>query len=67
MRPGISRSAVERIAEMRIRAAMEEGCFDNLPGQGRPIAGIDEPYDPLWWVRSWMQRLEHEHGLRLRR
>jgi len=51
-----SRSVVERIAENRILQAMEEGAFDDLPGTGQPIADIDEPYDPLWWVRQWMRR-----------
>ena len=27
----------ERIAEERIRDAMEEGLFDNLPGKGKPL------------------------------
>jgi DnaJ homologue, subfamily C, member 28, conserved domain len=53
---GITRSGVELIAESRIRQAMEEGQFDNLPGLGKPIPDIDEPYDPLWWVRKWMRR-----------
>ena len=57
MKPGgLSRSAVELIAENRIRQAMEEGKFDDLPGFGKPIPDIDEPYDPLWWVRQWMRR-----------
>ncbi len=29
---------VEKIAEEKIRAAMERGEFDNLPGAGRPLA-----------------------------
>lgn len=52
----ISRRAVELIADNRIRQAMEEGQFDNLPGLGRPIPDIDEPYDPMWWVKKWMKR-----------
>lgn len=48
--------AIERVAENRIRQAMAEGAFDGLPGEGKPIAGIDEPYDPLWWVKSWIRR-----------
>jgi hypothetical protein len=27
-----------RIAENRIREAMEQGAFDNLPGAGRPVS-----------------------------
>jgi hypothetical protein len=52
----MSRRAVELIAENRIQQAMEEGQFDDLPGAGKPIADIDEPYDPLWWVRKWVRR-----------
>jgi hypothetical protein len=55
-RSAISSSAVERIAEIRIRAAIEAGEMDGLPGLGKPIPGIDEAYDPLWWVKSWMTR-----------
>lgn len=28
---------IRKIAEERIREAMEEGLFDNLPGRGRPL------------------------------
>ena len=53
---GISRRAVELIADNRVRQAMEEGQFDDLPGLGKPIPDIDEPYDPMWWVKKWMKR-----------
>ena len=53
---GISRRAIELIADNRIRQAMEEGQFDDLPGLGQPIPDIDEPYDPMWWVKKWMKR-----------
>jgi hypothetical protein len=43
-------------AEEQIRAAQEEGLFDNLPGFGHPIPGIDEPHDELWWVREKLKR-----------
>jgi hypothetical protein len=52
----LSRRAVELISDNRIRQAMEEGQFDNLPGFGKPIPDIDEPYDPMWWVKKWMKR-----------
>ncbi|HKV12467.1 MAG TPA: DUF1992 domain-containing protein [Thermoanaerobaculia bacterium] len=51
-----TRRAIELVAENRIRQAIEEGQFDNLSGQGQPIADIDEPYDPLWWVKKWIRR-----------
>jgi DnaJ-like protein len=43
-------------AEELIRTAQEEGLFDNLPGFGQPIPGIDEPHDELWWVREKLKR-----------
>jgi hypothetical protein len=50
-RPLLSDRAIQIVAENRIRAAMDAGEFDNLPGFGRPSALIDEPYDPHWWIR----------------
>ena len=44
------------LAEERIRAAQEAGEFDNLPGFGQPIPGIDEPHDDLWWVKDKLKR-----------
>ena len=52
----MSRRAVELIAENRIQQAIEEGQFDDLAGAGKPIPDIDEPYDPLWWVKKWIRR-----------
>ena len=40
------------LAEHRIRGAQAEGQFDNLPGFGKPIPGIDE----LWWVKEKLKR-----------
>jgi len=44
------------LAEERIQAAQAEGQFDNLPGFGKPIPGIDEPHDELWWVKEKLKR-----------
>ena len=44
------------LAEDRIRGAQAEGLFDNLPGFGKPIPGIDEPHDELWWVKEKLKR-----------
>jgi hypothetical protein len=52
----ISRRIVERVAENRILQAIEAGQLDDLPGLGRPIPDIDEPYDPDWWVKQWIRR-----------
>ena len=46
----------DSLAEARIAAAQAEGQFDNLPGFGKPIAGIDEPHDDLWWVKDKLKR-----------
>jgi hypothetical protein len=48
--------AIQIIADNKIRAAIEAGEFDNLPGFGRPAAIIDEPYDANWWIRRKLQR-----------
>ena len=49
-------AGVETWAERRIREAIERGEFDDLPGAGKPIPGLDGPYDELWWVKQKMRR-----------
>jgi hypothetical protein len=39
-----------------IQQARAEGAFDNLEGQGKPIPGIDAPYDPDWWAKKLLER-----------
>ncbi len=46
----------ESAVEKTIREAQERGAFDNLPGQGKPLPGIDGPDDELWWVRGYVRR-----------
>jgi len=46
----------ESLAERRIREAGERGEFDNLPGAGQPLPGLDGSYDPDWWVKEWLRR-----------
>ena len=46
----------ESIADRLIREAMERGDFDDLPGAGKPIPDLDKPYDPHWWVKSFLAR-----------
>jgi DnaJ homologue, subfamily C, member 28, conserved domain len=48
--------AIQIIADNKIRAAIDAGEFDNLPGFGKPAAIFDEPYDPHWWIRRKLQR-----------
>ncbi|MER7504680.1 DUF1992 domain-containing protein [Nonomuraea pusilla] len=47
----------ESWVDRQIREAMERGEFDDLPGAGKPLPGLDRPHDELWWVR---QKLESE-------
>ena len=42
--------------DRQIREAQERGEFDNLPGAGKPIPGIDGPDDELWWVKQYLRR-----------
>ena len=47
-----SESRIDRL----IREAQERGEFDNLPGLGKPIPGLDRPHDEYWWVRKLLER-----------
>jgi hypothetical protein len=51
--PGVSR---ETWIERQIREAEERGDFKDLPGAGRPVPGIDEPYDAAWWIQRKLKR-----------
>ena len=42
--------------DLQIRAAMERGEFDDLPGAGKPLEGIDGTHDPDWWVKKLIER-----------
>ncbi|CAA9268452.1 MAG: hypothetical protein AVDCRST_MAG50-3276 [uncultured Acidimicrobiales bacterium] len=42
--------------EDQIREAQERGEFDDLPGKGKPLKGLDGPQDDLWWVKQWLAR-----------
>ena len=42
--------------ERQIREATARGDFDNLPGAGKPIAGLDGPHDELWWVKGKLRQ-----------
>lgn len=42
--------------EAQIREAQERGEFDALPGKGKPIPGLDQPYDELWWIKQLLIR-----------
>jgi len=42
--------------ERQIREAIERGEFDNLPGQGKPIKGLNGRDDENWWVKAYLER-----------
>ena len=46
----------ETLVERQIRLAQERGEFDDLPGHGKPLPGLDGPVDENWWVRSYLRR-----------
>ncbi|MEW9549911.1 DUF1992 domain-containing protein [Nonomuraea sp. NPDC050783] len=43
--------------DRQIREAEERGEFDGLPGAGKPLPGLDQPYDEMWWIK---QKVESE-------
>lgn len=51
-------SAVERAAyvETAIQQAIRRGEFDDLPGAGKPLPGLDGRHDPDWWIRRKIER-----------
>ncbi len=42
--------------EQLIREAKDAGEFDRLEGKGKPIPGVEAPYDPDWWVKKLLER-----------
>lgn len=46
----------ESWVERQIREATERGEFDNLPGAGQPIPGLNGRDDEDWWVRGFLER-----------
>ncbi len=39
----------------QIKAAMDRGEFDNLPGTGKPL-DLPDRHDPDWWVKGLIER-----------
>ena len=46
----------ESWADRQIREAIERGEFDNLPGQGKPIKGLNGRDDENWWLKAYLER-----------
>jgi len=56
--------------DQQVAAAERRGEFENLPGKGKPIEGLDQPYDHDWWLRQKMKAENLEYlppALELRR
>lgn len=49
----LSLAFIEQIAEERIRAAQENGAFDNLPGRGKPLDLDDDAHVPPELRMAW--------------
>ncbi|MEV6308752.1 DUF1992 domain-containing protein [Streptomyces sp. NPDC051840] len=46
----------ETWVDRQIREAEQRGAFADLPGAGKPLPGLDKPYDPMWWIKAKMER-----------
>lgn len=44
--------SVENWVDRQIRESAERGDFDNLPGKGKPIRGLDRPWSIDDWARD---------------
>jgi hypothetical protein len=42
--------------EKAIGDAIARGDFDDLPGAGKRIEGLDATYDPAWWAKGFVGR-----------
>jgi hypothetical protein len=42
--------------ERQIREAQERGAFDDLPGAGKPLPGLDRPFTAERWAVDWIRR-----------
>ncbi|MFI7587075.1 DUF1992 domain-containing protein [Spongisporangium articulatum] len=54
-----ARRRPESPVERQIREAHERGDFDDLPGAGRPIEGLDQPFSAEKWA---VDRIRAEGG-----
>jgi hypothetical protein len=51
--PGVG---FESWVDRQIREAADRGDFDNLPGAGKPLPGLSDPHEELWWLKSHLRR-----------
>lgn len=55
-RPRMSAQHIETWVDQVIQQAQRRGDFDDLPGAGKPLPGLDRPHDPDWWVKGLVER-----------
>lgn len=55
--PNLTELERSAMIETAIQQAIRRGEFDNLPGAGKPLSGLDKPRDPDWWIK---QKIEDE-------
>lgn len=46
----------ETWVDRQIRESEQRGDFSQLPGFGKPLEGLDRPYDEAWWIKEKMRR-----------
>ncbi|MEU1471857.1 DUF1992 domain-containing protein [Streptomyces sp. NPDC005761] len=46
----------ESWVDKQIRESEQRGDVSQLPGFGKPLEGLDRPYDEAWWIKAKMQR-----------
>jgi hypothetical protein len=49
-------SQFRSVVDAQLRAAEARGAFQNLPGSGKPIPGLMDPDDPMWWIKGFIKR-----------
>jgi len=42
--------------EHQIREAQRRGSFDDLPGKGKPLPGLNEPWNDMSWIAAMLHR-----------
>lgn len=53
----------ESLIDKQIRLAQERGDFDDMPGAGKPLPGLDKPYDENWWLKDLLRREDLSYPL----
>ncbi|MFF1462243.1 DUF1992 domain-containing protein [Streptomyces sp. NPDC058330] len=46
----------ESWVDKQIRGAEQRGDFSHLPGFGKPLPGLERPYDENWWIKAKLER-----------